>query len=148
MLYGESMERDISLITKVNSWWTKLPQEAGRREIKDTLNVSQKKELHFLRHFGKRSHLKLLGWPKSMLGFFLTILQKNSNALFHQPNIIFAFHCFKNYLRYLLNMHICKPNPKSTKSAVPSFINIPDAWRTLSLALVKYRHCVLSLLQN
>lgn len=46
MLNGENMERDILLITKVNSWWNRLPQEGGGKEIKDALNVSPKKELH------------------------------------------------------------------------------------------------------
>ena len=32
-------------------------------------------------------NILLLGWPKSSLGFFSSILQKNPNELFGQPNI-------------------------------------------------------------
>lgn len=67
----------------------------GEARRSRTLLMSVKRRNSISSDILERGHiLKLLGWPKSMLGFFITILQKNSNALFGQPNIIFCLRLF------------------------------------------------------
>ena len=36
--------------------------------------------------YKSKNNMEVLGWPKSLVGFFRKMLQKNPNELFGQPN--------------------------------------------------------------
>ena len=46
----------------------------------------------YLIKFNGRSLLSVLGWLESLFGFLCTVLQKNLNRLFGQPNVYTYIH--------------------------------------------------------